>query len=139
MKTDLATLHRIWSETDRRLDSLSKQVREGVNVDEASNFCRWLQFSGVLKFLEPFEQDVPLPIRARELRRKCEVLISECGDWYRYHERSNCPRDAYISRSKLESIESRLSKIEEALSLPSRATADSGNSAEPGLFVMQAG
>lgn len=101
MLSDLTTLWKIWSETDRRLDSLAQCVREGVQVEEASNFSRWLRFSGLLALLQPYEQEVPLPIRATELRRKCEDLIYECGEWYRLHERSNKPRDAYVSQSKL--------------------------------------
>ena len=136
MQADSMKLWKIWSETDRRLDSLTRCVREGVQVDEASNFARWLRFSGLLTLLQPYEQEVPLPIRAAELRRKCEDLIYECGEWYRAHERSNKPRDAYISQSKLEAIEDDLRAIKEALRLPSMATADAVNT---GLRVLPGG
>jgi hypothetical protein len=43
-----ATLAHIVSETDRQLERLARCVREGKCVDEAANFCRWLQFSGML-------------------------------------------------------------------------------------------
>jgi hypothetical protein len=135
--TDTVTFWKIWSETDRRLDSLTRCVREGVQVDEASNFARWLRFSGILALLQPFEQDVPLPIRAAELRRKCEDLIYECGEWYRLHERSFKPRDSYISQSKLEAIEIGLREIREALRLPLTATADTAPDAR--LHVMPGG
>jgi len=121
--TDTVTFWKIWSETDSRLDSLTRCAREGVQVDEASNFARWVRMSGILALLKPFEQEVPLPIRAAELCRKCEDLIYECGEWYRVHERSNKPRDSYISQSKLEAIENDLCAIKEALRLP-MATAD---------------
>jgi len=136
MPFDTLTLWKIWSETDRRLDSLAASVREGTQVDEASNFARWLRFSGILKMLEPFEQDVPLPIRARELARKCEDLVSACGDWYALHERSNKPRDAYVSRSALAAIENDLRLIKEALRLPLTATTDAVDSAEAALHVL---
>lgn len=136
MPFDSLTLWKIWSETDRRLDSLAQSVREGVQVDEASNFARWLRFSGILKLLEPFERDVPLPVHARELARKCEDLISECGDWYRLHERSNKPRDCYVSSSKLAAIEDDLRAIKEALRLPLMATANEVDSAEASLHVL---
>jgi len=121
--TDLVILHTLWNETDTRLDSLAKQVREGVAVAEASNFCRWLRFSCVLEILQPHEQDLPLPIRASELRRKVNDLIYECGEWYRLHERSKKPRDAYISASALESINDRLGAIEDAIHLSRSADA----------------
>jgi len=129
MCPDMTTLWRLWSETDRRLDRLAQSVREGVQVDEASNFSRWLRFSGILKLLEPFEQEVPVPIRASELTRKCDELIYECGEWYRLHERSFKPRDAYISQSKLAAIENDLRAIKEALRLPSQATAEADETA----------
>jgi hypothetical protein len=47
-------LQRIYDETDRYLASLARQVHEGKAVDEAANFGRWLQFSGVLVLLERF-------------------------------------------------------------------------------------
>jgi hypothetical protein len=128
MHSDLITLWKIWSETDRRLDSLAQCVREGVQVDEASNFARWLRFSAILTLLQPYEQEVPLPIRATELRRKCEDLIYECGEWYSCHERSNKPRDAYVSQSTLAAIENDLREIREALRLP-QATVDAGDTA----------
>ena len=136
MPFDTLTLYKIWSETDRRLDSLAASVREGMQVDEASNFARWLRFSNILKLLEPFEQDVPLPIRARELARKCDDLVSACGEWYAMHERSNKPRDAYVSRSALAAIENDLRLIKETLRLPSTATADAVDSAEAALHVL---
>jgi len=49
---DEVSAHRLWNETDRYLDSLARSVRECKRVDEASNFSRWLQFSGVLQILE---------------------------------------------------------------------------------------
>lgn len=136
MPFDMLTLWKIWSETDRRLDSLAASVREGSQVDEASNFARWLRFSGILKLLEPFEQDVPLPIRSRQLASKCEALVSACGEWYALHERSNKPRDCYVSRSALTSIENDLRIIKEALRLPLTATQEAVDSAEAALRVL---
>ena len=138
-QTETLNLWQIWRECDRRIDSLAQSVREGVQVDEASNFGRWLRFSGILTLLQPFEQEVPLPIRASELSRKCEDLIYECGEWYRSHERSNKPRDAYISASKLAAIEDDLRAIKDALRLPSMATTDTVNATATGLHVMPGG
>ncbi|HLP78166.1 MAG TPA: hypothetical protein VK327_14760 [Candidatus Paceibacterota bacterium] len=116
LSPDLSSVHWLWRETDQRLDSLTKSVREGRGVAEASNFARWLQFSGLLKILKPFECERPLPVRVAALTLKMEQLISECNEWYALHERSNKPRDAYISQSKLDSIDERLAAIEAKLS-----------------------
>jgi len=139
MQADLTTIWKIWSETDRRLDSLAQCVREGVQVEAALNFSCWLRFSGLLTLLQPYEQEVPLPIRATELRRKCEDLIYECGEWYRLHEKSFKPRDSYISQSKLAAIENDLREIRDALRLPLMATADAVVTTQTALHVMPGG
>jgi len=113
---DIVTLHRLWSETDCRLDSLLRQVAEGAGVDEASNFARWLDFSGILQLLEPFACDVPLRVDAAGLAAKVRQLKQDCGEWYSLHERSFKRRDAYISVSKLEAIEEELRQLKYNLS-----------------------
>jgi hypothetical protein len=118
-KPDLVSLHWFWSETDRRLDHLARQVKEGENVAEASNFCRWLKFSCAADILKPFESRMPLPIKAAQMKQKCNDLIEECNEWFALHERSNRPRDAYISKSKLDDIEKQMAammkKLEQAV------------------------
>lgn len=68
------TVASIVSETDRYLERLGRSVRENKSVDEASNFCRWLRFSGVLN----------LPHDDTELlRQKAEAILHRCGQIYR--------------------------------------------------------
>lgn len=86
-------------------------------MDEASNFARWLEFSGVIQLLQAHSADVPLRVDGYDLANKLRELIQECGDWYSIHSRSNKPRDAYVSQSKLEQIEQRLAAIEYNLGL----------------------
>lgn len=117
MVLDQVTLHRLWNETNTRLDSLIRQVREGAGVVEASNFSRWLRFSGILQILQEADQEVPLPIRGHELTRKCVGLQSDCGEWFSLHEKSNRPRDAYISQAKLDSIDEQMKLIREELAV----------------------
>jgi len=139
---DLTILHAIWRETDRKLTEYSARVREGLEVLPASDFARWLQFSGILRLLEPFDCDVPLPIRARELRQKCDVLIADCGEWFSNHERSNKPRDPLVPRSELERITKALADLQKQVSLlspPLTATTEAGDTAEPALVVLQGG
>lgn len=67
-------------ETLRYLETLARGVREGKNVDEAANFCRWLQFSGVLELLERYAmpgQDF------HSVRRMVSDVILECGERFR--------------------------------------------------------
>lgn len=83
MCVDALELHWLWKETDNRLESLAQQVREIKNVAEAANFCRWLQFSGILKILERNPQPFPLLVDGVGLRRKVNNLTYECGECFK--------------------------------------------------------
>ena len=73
-------LKRIYAETDLRLDTLARQVREAKAVNEASNFCRWLQFSGVMSLLAL----CPIPeIDLKAFERKLRDIIWDCGELYK--------------------------------------------------------
>jgi len=108
---DKVQAHVLWRATDTRLDVLAARVREGVDVDAASEFSRWLQNSGVLPLLAQCEAGLPLPCRARELTEKTERLVSACGEWFADHERSNIKPEPTVPRSQLESINEQLRNI----------------------------
>jgi hypothetical protein len=78
MHSDTAILARIQSETSHRLDVLARRVAEGRDVMAASEFCRWLSFSGILRLLERYPNQVsshnPLKVDGAFLRWKCEDL-----------------------------------------------------------------
>ncbi len=40
------------------LDSFSRRVQEGRDVESASDFARWLSFSGILMLLERYPNQV---------------------------------------------------------------------------------
>jgi len=107
--------HVLWRATDTRLDVLAARVREGLDVDAASEFARWLQNSGVLRLLKPFEAGMPLPCRATELSEKAERLVSACGEWFADHERSNIKPEPTVPRSQLEAINEQLRNINATL------------------------
>ena len=69
-----ATLSRIVTETDRHLDRLARSVGECKAVDEAANYCRWLQFSGVLQLPHPSFQ---------RLRAKADDVLARVGEIYK--------------------------------------------------------
>jgi len=58
-------------------------VAECKRVDEASNFCRWLQFSGVLNILEAHPAGLPLPVDGKALRKQMDAILFECGELYK--------------------------------------------------------
>ena len=76
-------LHWMWQETDNYLSSLAQCVREGKRVQEAANYCRWLQFSGVIELLEGSPQPFPLMVDGQGTRRKLRDLIQECGELFK--------------------------------------------------------
>lgn len=69
------TLLGIYNETARYLGRLGRAVAEGRAVDEANNFARWLQFSGVLELLERNaginDSFANLRNQAQEVQRGC--------------------------------------------------------------------
>ena len=69
-----ATLAHIVSETNRQLERLARCVREGKCVDEAANFCRWLQFCGVLTLPHA---DFAI------LRKKSDSILHQVGEIYK--------------------------------------------------------
>jgi hypothetical protein len=74
---DLATLHWFWNETRNRLESLRHRVREGADLMEAADFCRYVLNSGLLKILAPFDTQAPLKIDSAFLRWSAEDLLRE--------------------------------------------------------------
>jgi len=140
MQLDSVSLHVMWRETNNRLDVMAARVREGVDVLAASEFARWLQFSGVLKMLEGVEQPFPLPVRGRQLRKKADDLISDCGEWFSLHERSNYQPHPSIPRTELERINATLTELSakvQKLSPPSHG--ETPNEGQPPLRVIVGG
>jgi len=138
---DVTLLHRIYSECDRRIDTLTRRVREGVEVLAAADFVRWLQFSGFIELVEPFACEGLLPIRPVQLRSKCCDLVYECGEYFRTHEHANYLPDPTVPRCELERIAARLLQIEKHLSnLPPVASdTDEVGALSPALRVIPGG
>lgn len=107
--------HVMWRETNTRLDTLAGRVREGVDVLAASEFARWLTWSGVLELLESHEAGYPLPCQGAELRKKVTALIADCGEWFKDHEHANTKPHPQVPKSELESIHEQLRAINDTL------------------------
>jgi len=138
MHLDKVTLHILWRETNNRVDVLRARVREGTDVMHASEFSRWLQFSGILRLLQ--EQPLPLPCRRAELEGKVEQLVAECGDWFANHERSNVQPHPQIPRTELERINAQLNDLAAAVSRLAPPTIETANAVrEASLRVIEGG
>ena len=75
-----AGLHRIYRETMNRLDVLSRRVAEGRDVMAASEFARWLSFSGIIRLCEENACGGDLKVDGALLRWTCEQLIQQCNE-----------------------------------------------------------
>jgi len=105
---DAIALHVIWRETMTRLGVLHARVREKQDCLAASEFCRWLQFSGVIKLLEDHSQSEPLLVDGVKLRKLAQDVSYDAGQVLRA---SGAPTDASV----WESVNRRLGVIEERL------------------------
>jgi hypothetical protein len=87
VENDTAILARIYGQTVNQLDSFSKRVQEGRDVEAASDFARWLSFSGICLLLERYPNQVqshhPLKVDGSFLRWKCQQLTEACNERFR--------------------------------------------------------
>jgi hypothetical protein len=71
----------LYRETNGYLDRLARAAKEGKNLMEAANYCRWLAFSGIFSILD--KCTLPMNTHGEELRRKNQNVIEECGRHFR--------------------------------------------------------
>lgn len=137
LKLDKLTSHILWRETNNRVEELRARVREGVDVLPASEFARWLRFSGILQLLP--ENPQPLECYGAALSLAVEELVSECGRWFTQHERARIKPHAQIPRTELERINAQLAHLTVQLSKLSPPTSDTANAGPPALQVIAGG
>jgi hypothetical protein len=71
-RVSLKTIHK---ETKAYLERLARAASEGRAVDEANNYLRWLQFSGIIRLLE---QNSSISGDFVTLRNQCNDLQAIC-------------------------------------------------------------
>jgi len=127
VENDTAILARIYGQTVNQLDSFSKRAQEGRDVEAASDFARWLSFSGILMLLERYPNQVqshhPLKVDGSFLRWKCEQLIEACNERFR----TNSLNPAFAKKE----FESMHEKIDRMAGYLSKLTAASTINVEP--------
>lgn len=139
IEVDVAWLHRIWREIDGKIDTYAGRVREGVEVLPASDFARWVRFSGLLELLEANSMDVPWAVDGPRLREKVRELIYDCGEWFRLHERSSAVFNPMVPRCELERITEQLTILAGQVAKLSPPSTETAAPARPGLRVIQGG
>ena len=116
--------HRIWSETDSRLDILRARVAENKDVMAALDFARWLFWSGLLELLEANACSGFLKVDGANLRWKCRELQRECQERFRLND-----NEPHIAALRLQSIDEKLNTMAGYLS---KLVAAGSASVQPG-------
>jgi len=130
-------IHVLWRETNTRLDSLARSVREGKCVDEASNFCRWLRFTGILQLLKENPRPFPLIVDGQSLYQKVEDVLFECGEFYKVGKgRQPLPRYA---ESDMAEVVSRLDSLARRMDEISPPSSETATAVSASLHVIQGG
>jgi hypothetical protein len=75
--------HQIYRETMNRLSSYSRRVAEGRDVMAASEFARWLNFSGIVRLLMSNPQDPPLKVDGAFMQWTLDQLLEHCNERFR--------------------------------------------------------
>lgn len=91
----------LWRETKRRLETLDKRAREGKQVDEASEFARWLRFSGLRHVFNSVD-GAPW----REIDRLAGQVLDDCEAFWKRE-----PQGPWVSLSELEAVNHKLDLI----------------------------
>lgn len=113
MNADSVNLHWIYRETLNRLDVLHRRVQEGRDVEAASEFARWLIFSGIIKLMEANSSDKLLKVDGPLLRSRTQMLIEACN--YRFRRNDDSPRfqakDVQSLHEKIDLVAGYLSRL----------------------------
>jgi len=132
---DSIQLHWLWNETRRRVEQLATRADEGVDIQPAMDFARWLQFSGLIKLFKDNPQSEPLKVDGELIDKRVRDLIMDCGDYLKL----NTP--GFVRVCQIEAVNQKLDLLAAQvakLSPPVTETAKAGCSS-PALQVIQGG
>jgi hypothetical protein len=124
-------LGQIYRETEKYLSRLGRAAHEGRAVDEANNFLRWLQFSGVCRLLEMFSG---LDERFLLLREQADALQDICLPHLQGRNIKEHP-----NQSRIDEVNDKLDYILSKMVKPSPLSTLTTNLGGPGLHVIAGG
>ena len=93
----------IANEIEHYLDTLQKRVNEGKCIDAASEYCRWLQFSGLVEFCAKLADN-------RRVGLKCRELLTDCN--WRYEKNDTGPK---LDKIEFESLSEKIDRLEKLI------------------------
>jgi len=106
----------VYIETKRRLEQFQRRVREGVSVEEAQDFARYVQWSGILQLMA--ENPPPNPIYAKmfdydacELRSIADALNVACCEYWQGRTKDSDGTASGANKSDLEAIDRKLNVL----------------------------
>jgi hypothetical protein len=106
MAIETANLHWIYRETMNRLKSYAGRVSEGRDVVAASEFARWLSFSGLIKLFDANPQSEPLKVDGPFMRWSVEQLIQQCNERFRTNS-----ADPNFKAAEFQSLHEKIDKV----------------------------
>lgn len=106
MDASNANFHRVYTECCARVEIYCKRVAEARDVQAASDFAKFLFFSGIIGLLKENASPEPLKVDGAHLAWKLEDLIERCNG----HFRSN-GRASGVSPGELESVHEKLARV----------------------------
>jgi hypothetical protein len=128
--------NRVFEHAMRELERLRRCVREGVSVDEAQAFGRFIQWSGICALMsenppETVQLRQLFPYDGAQLRSEADSLVAECCEYYQGRTRDSEGTAKGASKSDLEAIDAKLALIASRL--------DALESGHPALQVVGPG
>ena len=132
---DLAQLHWLWNETRLRLKQLATRADEGVDIQPAMDFARWVQFSGLIKLFKDNPQNEPLKVDGELIDKLVRDLVMDCGDYLKL----NTP--GFVRVSQVEEVNRKLDLIAAQLGKLSPSVTETAlaEATPPALQVIQGG
>ena len=99
-------IHRIWNETLNRLETFRARVQENRDVMAASEFARWLFFSGLIELFKANAQDGFFKVDGCLIESKVETLLSMCNDRFRTND-----QETSFQKSEFESLREKIDRM----------------------------
>jgi hypothetical protein len=72
-------LHWLWKETVGKLESLERALMDRRAVEYASDYARWIEFSGLLKIFDAYPQPPPLRVDGEAVRALVTRVVESAG------------------------------------------------------------
>jgi len=111
VQSDGVLLHWLWKETINQLKVLDAAVRDGRGLEEAINFARFVQWSGLAKLMERNACDGELKVDGALVRWKCRELERTVQDAWKGRELARPKPDMEAINYKLDLIAGRLAQL----------------------------